>query len=177
TFSLHRVHASSHMTSLAFGGSLRQDIKYAARLLRLNPGFAATAIPSLALGIAANTSIFTLVDQVMLRLLPVENPQQLVQFRMEGGRVGSQSGDGLHTFSYPLYLALRDQSTVFSSMTGQVPSRVSMMSGDRSEMLDTAWVAGNFFQTLGVRPHIGRVLTMEDDQPGNGNPVVVLQYD
>jgi hypothetical protein len=72
----------------------------AARLLRVNPGFAATAVLSLALGIAANTSIFTLVDQILLRLLPVENPRELVQFRMEGGRFGSQSGDGLHTFSY-----------------------------------------------------------------------------
>jgi hypothetical protein len=62
-------------------------------------------------------------------------------------------------------------------MTGQCPARVSMMSEERSEMLDTAWVAGNFSQTLGVRPHIGRVLTMEDDRLGNSNPVVVLQYD
>ena len=84
------------------------DLKYAARLLRLNPGFTATAILSLALGIAANTFIFTLVDQVLLRLLPVNNPRELVQFRMEGGRTGSQNGDGLHTFSYPLYVALRD---------------------------------------------------------------------
>jgi predicted permease len=165
------------MANSIVGASFRQDLKYAARLLRLNPGFAATAILSLSLGIAANTSIFTLVDQVLLRLLPVENPQQLVQFRMEGGRVGSQSGDGLHTFSYPLYVALRDQNAVFSSTTGQCPARVSMMSEERSEMLDTAWVAGNFFQTLGVRPHIGRVLTMEDDRLGNSNPVVVLQYD
>jgi len=104
------------MANAIAGASFRQDLKYAARLLRLNPGFAATAILSLALGIAANTSIFTLVDQVLLRLLPVENPQQLVQFRMEGGRVGSQSGDGVHTFSYPLYLALGGQNTVFSSM-------------------------------------------------------------
>src|SRR5215510_3350150 len=165
------------MTNAIFGGSFRQDLKYAARLLRMNPGFAATAVLSLALGIAANTSIFTLVDQVLLRMLPVENPQELVQFRMEGGRVGSQSGDGLHTFSYPLYAAFRDQDTPFSQITGQCPGRLSMMSGERSEMLDMGWVAGNFFQTLGVRPHIGRVLTSEDDRPGNGNPVVVLQYD
>src|SRR4249919_2065241 len=149
------------MTTASFGASLRQDFFYGIRLLRLNPGFAATAILSLALGIAANTSIFTLVDQVLLRLLPVENPQELVQFRMEGGRTGSQSGDGLHTFSYPLYVAMRDQNTVFSSLTGQTPARLSMFSDERSEMLDTGWVAGNFFQTLGVRPHIGRVLTPE----------------
>src|SRR5262245_17801737 len=165
------------MTNSTLAASLWQDFKYAARLLRLNPGFAATAILSLAIGIAANTSIFTLVDQVLLRLLPVENPQELVEFRMEGGRVGSQSGDGVHRFSSPVYLAVRAQNTGFSSVTGQSPARVSMMSEERSEMLDTGWVAGNFFQTLGVRPHIGRVLTSEDDRLGNSNPVVVLQYD
>ena len=99
---------------------LRQDFRYGVRLLRLNPGFAATAILSLALGIAANTSIFTLTDQILLRLLPVQNPRELVQFRMEGGRIGSQNGDGLHTFSYPMYIAFRDRNTVFSGLTGQV---------------------------------------------------------
>jgi predicted permease len=143
----------------------------------LNPGFAATAVLSLALGIAANTSIFTLVDQILLRLLPVENPRELVQFRMEGGRVGSQNGDGRHTFSYPLYLAFRDRNTVFSGVTGQYPERMSLVAGDRSEIVDVGLVAGNFFEVLGVRPHIGRVLSAEDDKQGNSAPVVVLQYD
>jgi predicted permease len=155
---------------------LLQDFKYGSRLLRLNPGFAATAILSLALGIAANTSIFTLLDQILLRLLPVEDPRELVQFRMEGGRVGSQSGDGVHTFSYPLYLALRDRNTVFTGVTGQSTDRLGLVGEDRGEVVDVAWVAGNFFQVLGVRPHAGRVLTPDDDTPG-GTPVVVLQYD
>ena len=153
------------------------DLKYGLRLLRAQPGFAATAIFSLALGIAANTAIFTLVDQVVLRFLPVDNPRELVQFRMEGGRLGSQNGDGLHTFSYPLYTAVRDDNAVFSGVTGQYPYRLSMVGEDRAEMVDFGWVAGNFFQVLGVRPYIGRVLNAEDDKPGNGNPVVVLQYD
>jgi predicted permease len=165
------------MTSSNFGGPLWQDFKYGIRSLRLNSGFAATAIVSLALGIAANTSIFTLADQIVLRLLPVENPRELVQFRMEGGRFGSQNGDGVHTFSYPLYLAFRERNTVFSGLTGQYPERLSLLAGDRSEMVETGWVAGNFFQVLGVRPHIGRVLTSEDDTPANSNPIVVLQYD
>ncbi len=136
------------MASSTFGGSLWQDLRYGTRLLRLNPGFAATAVLSLALGIAANASIFTLVDQILLRLLPVENPRELVQFRMEGGRMGSQSGDGLHTFSYPLYAAFRDRNTVFSGLTGQQTDRLSLTGGDRSEMVETGWVAGNFFQVL-----------------------------
>ena len=155
---------------------LRQDFRYGVRLLRLNPGFAATAILSLALGIAANTSIFTLTDQILLRLLPVQNPRELVQFRMEGGRIGSQNGDGLHTFSYPMYIAFRDRNTVFSGLTGQYTDRVSLLAGDRGEMIETGWVAGNFFQVLGVKPFIGRVLTAEDDSIGKGAPVVVIQY-
>src|SRR5947207_384975 len=119
------------MTASNLATPLWQDLKYGIRLLRLNPGFAATAIVSLALGIAANTSIFTLVDQILLRLLPVHNPRELVQFRMEGGRMGSQSGDGLHTFSYPLYVAFRERNAVFSGLTGQVENRASMISDER----------------------------------------------
>jgi putative ABC transport system permease protein len=155
--------------------ALLQDLRYGIRLLRLNPAFTGTAVLSLALGIAANTSIFTLVDQVLLRLLPVENARQLVQFRMEGGRVGSQNGDGLHTFSHPMYVAFRDRNTVFSGITGQYLERLSVVADERGEMVDTGWVAGNFFQVLGVKPHIGRVLAPDDDL--TGSPVVVLQYD
>jgi predicted permease len=165
------------MSVAGFLDTIRQDGRYGLRLLRLNPGFAATAVLSLALGIAANTSIFTLADQVLLRLLPVENPRELVQFRMEGGRFGSQSGDGLHTFSYPLYLAFRDRNTSFTGLTGQQTERLSLMAGDRGEMVETGWVAANFFQVLGVKPHLGRVLAAEDDRPGGGAPVVVMQYD
>jgi predicted permease len=165
------------MTASNLAASLWQDLKFGVRLLRVNPGYAATAIVSLALGIAANTSIFSLVDQVLLRMLPVSNPRELVQFRMEGGRMGSQNGDGLHTFSYPLYLAFRDRNTVFSGLTGYLDNRVSMTSDDRSEMVALDLVAGNFFAVLGVRPHAGRVLAQEDDRLHSGNPVVVLQYD
>lgn len=156
--------------------ALLQDLKYGFRLLRLNPAFTATAVLSLALGIAANTSIFTLVDQVLLRLLPVENARELVQFRMEGGRVGSQNGDGLHTFSYPMYIAFRDRNTVFSGITGQYTDRLSLLSDERGEMVETGWVAGNFFQVLGVKAHLGRVLADDDDQ-FTSTPVVVLQHD
>ena len=163
------------MARPAFFEALFQDLRYGTRLLRLNPAFTATAVLSLGLGIAANTSIFTLVDQVLLRLLPVDNARELVQFRMEGGRVGSQSGDGLHTFSYPMYVAFRDRNTVFSGITGQYTERLSALADERGEMVETAWVAGNFFQVLGVKPHIGRVLASDDDV--SRSAVVVLQYD
>jgi predicted permease len=164
------------MAHAGFLEAFRQDFRYGVRLLRLNPGFAATAILSLALGIAANTSIFTLTDQILLRLLPVQNPRELVQFRMEGGRVGSQNGDGLHTFSYPMYVAFRDRNTVFSGLTGQYTDRLSVLAGERGEMIEAGWVAANFFQVLGVKPFIGRVLTADDDGAETGATVVVLQY-
>jgi len=157
--------------------SFFQYLKYGLRQLRLHPGFAVTAILSLALGIGANTAIFTLVDQVLLRLLPVRNPHELVQLRMEGGRVGSQSGDGRHTFSHPLYLALRDRNTVLAGLTGQYFETVSLVGEESSELIRVGLVAGNFFDVFGVQPHRGRLLTADDDRTKNSHPVVVLQYD
>src|SRR5262249_59013929 len=110
--------------------SFRQDLKYGARQLRLHPSFAVTAVLSLALGIGANTAIFTLVDQILLRLLPVHNPRELVQLRLDDGRVGSQSGDGRHTFSYPLYLTFRDRNAVLTGLTGQVEEPLSLVGED-----------------------------------------------
>ena len=157
--------------------SIRQDLKYGIRQLRLNPGFTLAAVLSLALGIGANTAIFTLFDQIVLRLLPVKNPRELVQLRVEGGRAGSQSGDGLHTFSHPAYLALRDRNTVFSGLTGQLVQSASLVGEDRSEMIRVGMVAGNYFNVLGVQPHLGRLLTPDDDRTRLGHPVAVLQYD
>jgi predicted permease len=157
--------------------SIGQDLKYGIRQLRLNPGFTLAAVLSLALGIGANTAIFTLFDQIVLRLLPVQNPRELVQLRVEGGRVGSNSGDGLHTFSHPTYLALRDRNTVFSGLTGQLVQNASLVGEDRSEMIRVGMVAGNFFNVLGVQPHLGRLLTQDDDRTRLGHPVAVLQYD
>ena len=162
---------------MAFLDSLLQDLKFGVRQIRQHPAFALTTILSLALGIGANTAIFTLVDQILLRLLPVHNPRELVQLRLEGGRVGSQSGDGLHTFSYPLYRVLRDQNTVLAGLTGQVVEPVSLVGEDRSELIRAGLVAGNFFQVLGVRPHLGRLLTDDDSRTKNTSPVTVLQFD
>ena len=156
---------------------LVQDVRYGLRQLRLRPGFALAAILSLALGIGANTAIFTLVDQLLLRLLPVENPHALVQLRVDGARPGGNWGDGLHTFPYPTYLALRDQNTVFSGVTGQRVESVNLLDDDGASSITVALVAGNYFQVLGVRPHLGRVLGPDDDRTLNGHPVAVLQYD
>lgn len=154
-----------------------QSLRLSIRTLRKSPVFTGVAILSLALGIGANTAMFTLVDQVLLRLLPVERPDQLVQFRLMGGRFGAQNGDGRHTFSHPEYLAFRDRNTVLSGLTGARVERVSLVGESGSEMVGVGMVAGNFFEVLGVRPHLGRLLTADDDRQKNGHPVAVLQYD
>src|SRR5258705_5843296 len=152
------------------------EVRLALRTLLKTPVFTTVAVLSLALGIGANTAMFGLVDQILLRLLPVKNPRELVQLTVEGGRFGSNSGDGLGTFSYPLYLAFRERNTVFSGLTGQMISSASLVGTDRNELIGVGLVAGNFFDVLGVRPQLGRLLTLEDDRVKNGQPVAVLQY-
>lgn len=165
------------MNSAAWLDNLGQDLRYGLRQLAAKPGFALAAMLSLALGIGANTAIFTLVDQIMLRLLPVERPEELVKLRVAGGRFGSNSGDGLHTFSYPTYVALRDRQSVFTGLTGQLFSSAAMTAGERSERVSVNLVAGNYFQLFGVRSHLGRLITPAEDVKPNGHPVAVLQYD
>jgi predicted permease len=154
-----------------------QDLRFAFRQLRLRPGFAFAAIASLSLGIGANTAIFTLVDQLLLRMLPVQDPKQLVQLRLEGGRPGGNWGDGLHTFPYPTYLALRDRNTAFAGMTGQRVESISLLDDGGAALVTVAMVGGNYFDVFGVRPRLGRMVTPNDDRDVNGSPVAVLQYD
>jgi len=153
------------------------EVRLALRTLLKTPVFTSVAVLSLALGIGANTAMFGLVDQILLRLLPVKDPRALVQLRIEGGRVGSQSGDGVGTFSHPLYLVLRDQNTVLAGLTGQMITGASLVGDERNENVGVGLVAGNFFDVLGVRPHLGRLLSADDDKVKNANPVAVLQYD
>jgi predicted permease len=153
------------------------EVRLALRTLFRAPVFTAVSVLSLALGIGANTAIFGLVDQVLLRLLPVDNPHELVQLRVDGGRFGSNAGDGTHTFSHPLYLALRDRATVLSGLTGQMIESASLAGEGHNEIVEVGLVAGNFFDVLGVRPHRGRLLTAEDERVKNAHPVAVLQYD
>src|SRR5437763_11462984 len=98
--------------------TLRQDIRYGIRTLMKNPGFTAVAVLTLALGIGANTAIFSLTDQILLRRLPVERPEELVVLRSPGPKTGrvSSDGDGAASFSYPLYKELRDRNQVFAGL-------------------------------------------------------------
>jgi predicted permease len=154
------------------------EIRLALRTLVKAPVFTAVAVLSLALAIGANTALFGLVDQILLRMLPVDRPNELVCLRVEGGRFGSNNGDGVRTFSHPFYLAFRDRSrSVLSDLTGQRVERPSLVGTDRSELVEVGMVAGNFFEMLGVRPALGRVLGPADDRVKNGAPVAVLQHD
>jgi predicted permease len=154
------------------------DLRFALRNLRRTPVFAIVAILSLALGIGTNTAIFSLLDQVLLRLLPVKNPQELVKVHSaQGAFSGSSrcSGPSL-CLSYPAYQDLRDQNPVFSGMLAHLPLALSFTAGDRTERVSGALVSGSYFDVLGVGAALGRTFTQEDDRVVNGHPLVVLSY-
>jgi predicted permease len=159
---------------------LIQDIRYALRQLTRAPGFAATVIVTLALGIGANTAIFTIFDQVLLRMLPVQQPKELVRFNWKGGFAGSESsfgGDQGDYFSYPMYKDLRDRNTVFTGMLAAVRNSVGVSWHDQAENENAEIVSGNYFNVLGLHPVVGRLFTDADDTAKDANPVAVLAYD
>ena len=157
-----------------------QDLRYALRQLRKSPAFATVAVLTLALGIGANTAIFTLLDQALLRSLPVSHPEQLVRLRYEGSNTGTMAafgGDDKDYFSYPMYRDLRDQNQVFSGMLANDELQsVGVQWHGHSELVQGELVSGNYFDVLGVRPAMGRLLLSADDAAQNGNPVVVLSF-
>jgi predicted permease len=159
--------------------TLLQDIRYALRQLRKSPAFTLTVIVTLALGIGANAAVFTLFDQVLLRMLPVERPKELVRFEWKGGFSGSMSsfgGDTDNYFSYPMYKDLRDQNQVFQGMLAADKAQVGVSWRNQAESKDAEIVSGNYFQLLGLKPAVGRLLTPQDDTAKNANPVAVLSY-
>jgi predicted permease len=159
--------------------TLLQDIRYALRQLRKSPGFTLTVVITLALGIGANSAVFTLFDQVLLRMLPVERPTELVRFEWKGGFSGSMSsfgGDANNYFSYPMYKDLRDNNQVFQGMIAADKAQVGVSWRNQAESKDAEIVTGNYFQLLGLKPAVGRLLTQQDDTAKNSNPVAVLSY-
>ena len=155
------------------------DIRYALRQLRKSPGFTITVVLTLALGIGANAAVFTLFDQVLLRMLPVQQPKELVRFQWSGGFSGSMSsfgGDSNNYFSYPMYKDLRDHNQVFQGMIAADKTSVGVSWHNQAEDKDAEVVTGNYFQLLGLRPALGRLLTPQDDTAKNANPVAVLSY-
>src|SRR5712664_4917230 len=137
-----------------------RDFGYALRTLRRSRGFAAVAALTLALGIGANTAIFTLLDQILLRLLPVKNPQQLMLLTMRGQHYGNNWGG--NAISYPMYRDFQDHNELFSGMFCRFPQPVSMTFGGHSERVPAELVSGTYFGVLGVGPALGRAIVRDN---------------
>jgi predicted permease len=156
-----------------------QNLRYALRQLRKHPAFTAVAVLTLAVGIGANAAIFSLVDQVLLKQLPLAEPDRLVQLKFVGsdtGHTDSYGGDDKLYFSYPMYRDLRDQNRVFAGMLAMFPKQVGVEWKNSSSLVNSELVSGNYFSLLGVKPALGRVLLPDDSASRGASPVVVLSY-
>jgi predicted permease len=151
------------------------DARLAIRTWRKAPAFTAIAMLSIALGIGANAAIFTLVDQILLRTLPVQDPDELVQVSFSGLRYGSNWGDGSE-LSYPMYTELRDHADVFDGMFARFGFAFQVGYASRTERVAGEIVSGSYFQVLGVGAAAGRTLTPQDDERPGAHPVAVLSY-
>src|SRR5688572_22751659 len=146
------------------------DLKFAFRQLLKNPGFTFVAVLTLALGIGANTAIFSVLNTIMFRPLPYPEPERLVRVF----RTSAQSQSWPH--SPANFLDHRDQNTVFEHLVAFTRSQSSLVqSGEPAESLRGITATSDLFPTLGLRPALGRVFTTEEDQPGR-SPVVVLSH-
>ena len=165
------------MNTLSLVDSLWQDLRYGARVLRLNPGFAAVAILSLALGVGANSAIFQLLDAVRLRLLPVEDPRALAEVRIAtpAARTGMFNGR-YPSLTNPLWEQVRDRAEGFSSLAAWGSARFDLAQGGEARYAEAIWVSGGFFHTLGAKPARGRLLAGEDDRRGCATPAVVISH-
>ncbi|HEY7183531.1 MAG TPA: ABC transporter permease, partial [Blastocatellia bacterium] len=165
--------------------TLWQDLRFGARMLLKNPGFTLIAVLTLALGIGANTAIFSLIDATLLRMLPVREPERLALFgRGHAMGVGGGFPDGrTELFSYPFYRDVRRRSQSFSDAAAieSLPNRVyGVVSANgtngAAEMLDARLVSGSYFSVLGVEATLGRAFTDADDQVLGGHPVAVVSH-
>ena len=168
------------MNTIGFLDSGWRDLKYGARLLRLNPAFAIVAILSLSLGVGANTAIFQLLDAVRIRTLPVKDPRALVELRIAdpvGGRTGQFSGRR-PSLTNPLWEQLRSrrEGLGLSDMFAWSGVAFNLTTGGEARYAQGMWVTGDFFKGLGVPPLIGRVLTAGDDHRGCAAPPAVLSH-
>jgi predicted permease len=149
-------------------GAIWQDLRYAVRMLRKQPGFTTAAVLTLALGIGANTAIFSLVNATLLQRLPVVESARLV-YAYRGGVGG--------VFSYPLYATLRDDNHVFDGFAAWAAIAASLNADADAELVSGYIVTGNFFDLLGIRPARGRLLSVSDDVTPGAHPVAVVSYD
>ncbi len=153
---------------------LVQDVQYGLRTLAKNPTFSLIAVGTLVLGIGANTAMFSLLDQVVLRLLPVSHPEQIVIVRETGNHYGNSYGP--NTISWPMFEDLRDNNQVFSGMFCRFPTTVTLGFGDHAAQISAELVSGAYFPILGVSAAMGRTIAQDDDDVPDKNPVAVLSY-
>ena len=147
-----------------------QDVRYGLRRLLSSPAFTLIAIVSLALGIGANTAIFSLVNTVLLRPFPVEEPDRLVALHVTGPR------DSFLAFSYPNYVDFRDRNQVLSGLFASRMAPMSLSNQGNNERIWGYLVSGNYFEVLGLKPVLGRMFTQEDDRTRLGSPVAVITH-
>jgi predicted permease len=170
--------------------TLLQDLRYGFRMLAKSPGFTAVVVLSLALGIGANTAIFSLIDAVMLNSLPVKHPEQLVLLNWvskgdsyvisdyDGSSHDDKLGRNVGTsFSYPIYEAIRSRNDAFADVLGfaEADQPMNVIAGGQSGLAKSAYVSGNYFATLGVGAALGRTIVPTDDKP-SAAPVAVISY-
>jgi predicted permease len=149
-----------------------QDVRHAFRMMRRTPGFTAVIILSLGLGIGANTAIFSLINTLMLRPLPVRNPGELVQLLSQYPDPGEPPLNG---YAWKYYERFRDRTHGFSDLIGFSPSRFHLRAdGIDADAVDGEYVVGNYFSMLGVPPAIGRLLGPQDDEVGSANAAVAV---
>ncbi len=170
--SLRQVHAPTLLTEAAprgrLLGDLWDDLRYAGRMLRKQPGFAAAAVVTLALGIGANTAIFSLVNAMLLQRLPVANRDRLVYVHRSS--IGS-------VFSYPMYSALRDGNHVLDGLAAWGGIQASLNADNTTDLVSGVIVTGNFFDLLGITAERGRLLSTSDDVTPGAHPVAVVGHD
>jgi putative ABC transport system permease protein len=165
------------MNTVGFLDTLGQDLRYGARVLRLNRGFALVAVLSLALGIGANAAVFQILDALRLRALPVKDPSSLVEVRIKDRK----NTVGRFTGRYPqltnaLWERLRDRARGFSGLGAWGTTKFDLSDGGEVRYAQGMWVSGGFFATLGVGAAAGRLIGPEDDLPGCASPGVVVSH-
>src|SRR5215468_11349944 len=163
------------LQQLRWDEDMFQDLRFGFRMLWKNPGFTLIAALTLALGIGANTAIFSLLDAVLLKSLPVKRPEQLVALKKAGPRGASMN------FSYPLIERLRDENQVFAGIlatsgVGRAKMGVEGAASGQSEYAAREMTSGGYFATLGVTALLGRTFTAEDDKTPGDQPIAVISH-
>jgi predicted permease len=164
---------SRDQRGVRFVEELWQDVRYGLRMMLKNPGFTTIAALTLALGIGSNTAIFSLIDALLLRPLPVKQPEQLV---IVGTIADSPNAKSFSIFSYPVFRELRERNAVFSGMFARSGLSLSLSGAGQTERVRGEAVSGDFYDVLGVKPLLGRLLTGTDDQTPGAHPVATLSF-